>query len=592
VSVNTPPTARAGGPDSVLEGGTVALDGSASTDPDQTASTLTYDWDLDNDGIYGETGANATHGDEVGQKPTYVATPPPGYLILATDFTFDFALRVTDAGGVSSFDQGTVSVVAVQPTVTITGPGTATPGQPATFALKISPRQDSAQYFFDWGDGTTSSTGAGNIDVTHTYYVAGQHTVSVIANNGRVKSAAATTTVTVSALPDLQLSSEGVLMVSGTSGNDTIRIDSAGGNARVTRNGTTSNFALADVKGVAVDALGGNDTDTVTLNTRTTINGGAGNDTVSDDGAGVQTGAILLGEGDDTLTLKNGFELNVSAAGGDDHITMPGTVGIVDLGSGSNTVDTHSGTIICGAGPDSITVHGASLITSGDGDDHIVCDSNDPDIIDCGNGRDTVSSGNGADRITAGGDPVNRVGAIIDAGGNLDTVVATFADVIKGGAEDDVISVQGANQILGGDGDDRITANQFASTIFGDAGNDRIRANSDAAHPAVVYGGDGGDSINTSSGPDSIYGGAGRDTVHAGDGPDLLSGGGGTDSLFGQGGKDRLYGGDGNDRLEGQGGDDRLFGAAGADLIRGGGGTDTRLDDDPSDLLASIEANQ
>ena len=50
--VNTPPTADAGGPYMVLEGGSVGLDASASTDPDEAASGLVYEWDFDDDGVF------------------------------------------------------------------------------------------------------------------------------------------------------------------------------------------------------------------------------------------------------------------------------------------------------------------------------------------------------------------------------------------------------------------------------------------------------------------------------------------------------------------------------------------------------------
>jgi hypothetical protein len=49
---NSAPTADAGGPYTVLDGGSVVLSGSAS-DPDP-GDILTYEWDLDGDGNYGE----------------------------------------------------------------------------------------------------------------------------------------------------------------------------------------------------------------------------------------------------------------------------------------------------------------------------------------------------------------------------------------------------------------------------------------------------------------------------------------------------------------------------------------------------------
>src|SRR6201999_2258550 len=49
------------------------LNGSA-TDPAGPADPLTYKWDLDGDGIYGETGSGATRGNEVGASVTYNPT--------------------------------------------------------------------------------------------------------------------------------------------------------------------------------------------------------------------------------------------------------------------------------------------------------------------------------------------------------------------------------------------------------------------------------------------------------------------------------------------------------------------------------------
>ena len=49
--------AEAGGPYNVGEGGSVTLDGSASTDPDGVI--VAWEWDLDNDGNYETSGATA-----------------------------------------------------------------------------------------------------------------------------------------------------------------------------------------------------------------------------------------------------------------------------------------------------------------------------------------------------------------------------------------------------------------------------------------------------------------------------------------------------------------------------------------------------
>ena len=76
ITVNQRPVADAGGPYSVAEGGTVTLDGSDSLDSDPSDSIVSYQWDLDGDGIFGETGVAAGRGDEVGIRQL---SRPPGW---------------------------------------------------------------------------------------------------------------------------------------------------------------------------------------------------------------------------------------------------------------------------------------------------------------------------------------------------------------------------------------------------------------------------------------------------------------------------------------------------------------------------------
>jgi Ca2+-binding RTX toxin-like protein len=68
--VNVAPTVNTGGPYQTFDDTPITLTGSA-TDPAGAADPLTYAWDLDGDGIYGETGTAATHGNEVGASVTY-----------------------------------------------------------------------------------------------------------------------------------------------------------------------------------------------------------------------------------------------------------------------------------------------------------------------------------------------------------------------------------------------------------------------------------------------------------------------------------------------------------------------------------------
>ncbi len=99
---NQPPTAEAGGPYAVGQGGSVTLHSSRS-DPDQDAGLLDYLWDLDGDGLFGEVGAGAVQGDEVGPTPTFHAANLPG------ESAHDIALRVIDLGGLEAEDTAVVT---------------------------------------------------------------------------------------------------------------------------------------------------------------------------------------------------------------------------------------------------------------------------------------------------------------------------------------------------------------------------------------------------------------------------------------------------------------------------------------------------
>ncbi|MHC4063753.1 MAG: SdrD B-like domain-containing protein [Planctomycetota bacterium] len=111
-ALNTPPEAEAGGPYDVNEGQTVELDASGTTDAEQATATLVFEWDLDGDGTFGEVGAVAERGNEVGINPTFSAVGLDGPLL------FTVELLVTDDGGLTDFDSADIDVHNVAPTVT------------------------------------------------------------------------------------------------------------------------------------------------------------------------------------------------------------------------------------------------------------------------------------------------------------------------------------------------------------------------------------------------------------------------------------------------------------------------------------------
>jgi Ca2+-binding RTX toxin-like protein len=101
---NVAPTADAGGPYFAFEDTPIVLNGSGS-DPAGAADPLTFQWDLDGDNIFGETGAGATRGDEVGANPTF---NPNG--LGTTTWTVKLIANDGD-GGTSSVATATVQVL-------------------------------------------------------------------------------------------------------------------------------------------------------------------------------------------------------------------------------------------------------------------------------------------------------------------------------------------------------------------------------------------------------------------------------------------------------------------------------------------------
>jgi len=84
------PAANPGGPYTVaIPGGSLSLDGSGSL-PSEGQTITTWEWDLDDDGIYDVTGATPT----TINYATLTAAPPAGYGMVAGDNTIK--LRVTD----------------------------------------------------------------------------------------------------------------------------------------------------------------------------------------------------------------------------------------------------------------------------------------------------------------------------------------------------------------------------------------------------------------------------------------------------------------------------------------------------------------
>jgi large repetitive protein len=174
---NRLPTANPGGSYSGITLTAIAFDGSASSDPDGTIAT--YSWD------FGDLSTAS------GAKPSHTYT---------SSGTYTVRLTVTDDKGGSASASTTATVANRLPTANAGGPYSGGVGQAVAFDGSASSDPDGtiASYAWNFGDGSTA-TGATLVRPNHTYANAGTYTVtlSVIDNNGAQSSTSATTTATI-----------------------------------------------------------------------------------------------------------------------------------------------------------------------------------------------------------------------------------------------------------------------------------------------------------------------------------------------------------------------------------------------------------
>ena len=173
VSFEQPPVADAGGPYTTDEGVDRVLDGSGSFDPN--GSSLTFAWDLDNDGFFDDSSDEMPNFDMVGQ-----------------DGVFTVRLRVTNGDGLSDIDESTVTVNNVAPTVLFVPQDPEDEGAPLIVTGTISDPGwlENLTGTINWGDGSPTENVGGvlennrpdatlTFDVNHCYGDNGLYPVEV-----------------------------------------------------------------------------------------------------------------------------------------------------------------------------------------------------------------------------------------------------------------------------------------------------------------------------------------------------------------------------------------------------------------------------
>jgi Ca2+-binding RTX toxin-like protein len=369
--------------------------------------------------------------------------------------------------------------------------------------------------------------------------------------------------------------------VSGNStAGDTSRGGGIGGSTVTLTNSTVSgNSTAGDYSGG-----GGVSCRTVTL-TNSTV---SGNSTAGDDsdGGGVSSfGAVMLTNstvtGNSTaggnaggggiyshsgVTLANSIVLGNAAAltGGDevwgDSTLTGGNILGGDLFDGDADVGDVTATEVFAATAEIAPGVRAGLLTDNGGPTPTIAIRADGPAAGAADPATALAT----DQRDFSRDDAPDLGAFEAGARGLKLIGGPGADVLTGGAGDDMLDGRKGGDILrGGAGDDELIGGRGRDLIGGEAGDDLLR------------GGKGGDRLQGGAGDDVIFGGKRGDRISGGTGDDELSGGRGRDRIGGLAGDDLLRGGKGGDQLQGGTGDDVIFGGKSGDRIGGGTGDDT-----------------
>jgi len=473
----------------------------------------------------------------------------------------------------------------------------------------------------DTGAGTTDTltitnsaaqTGSGNLNVYNSQVLAigGYETVTI--NTGSVSGGATNALGTITVTGDVGGTSAETVKFSGanvvTAGVitadivDASALTAAGTSSAPTFSMTTASTATTITGSAGIDILLGS------LTSASSVDGGAGNDTVT---GGAAADTLLGGAGQDTI---DGAAGNDSLLGGDgnDNITAGTGNDYVDGGVGNDTVvigaNLASGDVLVGGdGTDTLSLVGTSstptaaaavgvsgfenLLITGTAQSDVTMSNfinnafTRVNTTQSGSSNVTIAGATTSVATLGLGNTVANTGTI-----SLSRLVNTTADSLtvaigntstlaSGNVDETALTINDEDTItitsggLSGDTNaiTTLTATDAASiTVTGarqltiptlTAGTVLTRLDLSAATGAVSIA-----TVNN-TGNMTILGATNvASTVAGGSGNDTITGGIGNDSLLGAGGNDSIVGGDGNDTATG---------GAGSDTLDGGTGTDT-----------------
>ena len=570
---NVSPVAHAGADQQVLLGTSVALDGSASQDPDSAPQPLTFAW------------AFVSTPPGSGLDDTQIAGVATAHPTFEPDVRGDYVLRLTVSdGAASATDEVLVQALNRAPVAIAGRDHNVARGSTATLDGTESFDPDGDPITYEWsflsvpaGSGLTSASIAERTGPAPSFIpdVPGSYALRLVVRDQETASDPSLVTVRAWAAnvppnahagPDRHVALNGRVALDGRASHDpdggprpltfawTVAAVPPGSQLTSSRLSERNQAQASFVPDVAGDY-------------RMSLRVGDG-ETFSDD-------EVIISAQAENVAPNADAGPNIAAV-----------VGVALTLNGSASADPDTG-------PAPLTYHwrfvsvpaGSGLSNAQIADADAAQPRFTPDVVGPYVLELTVSDG-------AAGDFDNVLVVAGEAGGptcfgRLATIFVRDGAIV-GGPDNGMLyrgllrGTPGDDVIVGTPGNDRIAGNGGNDVVCGGEGDDTIETG--PGHD-MVDGGPGNDLIKTFGGNDYVLGGEGNDFIEGGDGDDIIDGGSGDDLIKGQAGRDVLRGGDGNDTMEGGAADDSLLGGRGRDVLKGQEGADLLDGGDGDDTI-------